>query len=195
MSLSPAVTERDHQQGPVDAPVTLVEYGDYECPHCARAHPVVQELRRRFGEHLRFVFRYFPLPEAHPHALHAAEAAECVAAHGGESAFWRMHDTLFTHAQESRTSLSDASLAGYATAAGVPAHVVLHDLETRAHEPRVREDLLSGLRSGVNGTPTFFVNGTRYDGDWTDAEIFAAVLGRTAKDAKRTARAGAAPAT
>ena len=194
MSLLPAVTARDHQQGPTDAPVTLTEYGDYECPHCARAHPVVQELQRRFGAHLRFVFRHFPLSQAHPHAVHAAEAAECVAAHGGEAAFWRMHDALFAHAQESSTSLSDVRLAEYAMIAGVAADLVLHDLHTGAHEPRVREDVVSGDRSGVRGTPTFFVNGRRYDGDWTDVDVFAAVLGRAAKDVKRAARPGATPA-
>jgi protein-disulfide isomerase len=185
MSLSPAVTARDHQQGAPDAPVTLVEYGDYECPHCARAYPVVRALQQRFGGRLRLVFRNFPLAEAHPHAAHAAEAAECVAVHGGEDAFWRMHDALFTHAQDSPAALADASLAGYAEAAGVAADLVTRDLATHAHQPRVRDDVASGILSGVNGTPTSFVNGSRYDGDWTDADLFAAVLGRAAKEARR----------
>ncbi|QJR34060.1 DsbA family protein [Gemmatimonas groenlandica] len=186
MSLTPLVTSRDHQLGVADALVTLVEYGDYECPHCARAHPVVKEMQRRFGEHLRVVFRNFPLAQVHPFALHAAEAAECVAVHGGEDAFWRMHDALFEHQQDSPTSLADERLAAYAEAVGVDGALVVRDLANQAHLDRVREDFRGGVRSGVNGTPSFFVNGERYDGDWTDAEHFASVLGRAAKERGRS---------
>ena len=175
-----AVGDDDHTLGPPDAPVTLVEYGDFQCPHCARAFPVVQGVKERLGDRVRFVFRHFPLTEIHPQALHAAQAAESAAALGGEEAFWAMHDALFQHAQESRTALSDRNLVRYAESAGVDPAQVARDLEAGAHEERVRADFMGGVRSGVNGTPTFFVNGVRFDGDWSDEEGFVAALERAA---------------
>ena len=166
------VGNRDHAQGPADAPVTLVEYGDYECPHCGRAHPIVQRVQQLLGASLRFAFRNFPLAQAHPHAQHAAEAAEAVAARGGEEKFWGMHDLLF----ENQDALDDRSLAAYAASLGVDPAGVIEDLEAETHAPRVHKDFRGGVRSGVNGTPTFFVNGVRYDGDWSDADAFAAAL-------------------
>jgi protein-disulfide isomerase len=157
--LQPPVSDADHRAGPEEAPLTLVEYGDYECPHCGRAYPIVQEVQRRMGSRLRFVFRNFPLAEAHPHAEHAAEAAEAAAAQGK---FWEMHDAIFEH----QAALEDADLVHYAKALALDAGRVKHELTTHVHAPRVREDFSSGLRSGVNGTPTFFINGTRYDGSW-----------------------------
>jgi protein-disulfide isomerase len=183
VSLRPPVGAADHAQGPADAPVTLVEYGDYECPHCARAHPVVQAVRARLGDRLRFVFRNFPLTEIHPHALHAAEAAESVGAQLGEAGYWPMHDAIFEHQQDSRTALSDRHLAEYATAVGADGARVLADLEGDAHVERVQADFSSGVRSGVNGTPTFCVNGARYDGNWTDADAFATDLEAAARAA------------
>ena len=168
--LSLPVSDRDHAQGPADAPVTLVEYGDYECPHCGRAYPIVKELQRRLGAQLRFVFRNFPLREMHPHAVRAAEAAEAAAAQGQ---FWEMHDTLFEH----QWSLTDRSLLEYAAALGLDTVRFEQDLSARTHEPRVREDFRSGVRSGVNGTPTFFINGVRYDGSW-DLETLTTALTR-----------------
>jgi protein-disulfide isomerase len=153
------VGARDHAEGPASAPVTLVEYGDYECPHCGRAYPIVKEVQRRLGSALRFVFRNFPLSESHPHAEHAAEAAEGAAAHGK---FWEMHDTLFEHQQ----ALDDTHLVGYATRLGLDAKAFDKELRTHAHKSRVREDFMSGVRSGVNGTPTFFINGVRFDDSW-----------------------------
>ena len=173
------VSERDHAEGPVDAPVTLVEYGDYQCPYCGRAYPIVKALQRRFGPRLRFVFRNFPITELHPQALRAAEAAESAGSVGDERAFWAMHDAIFEH-QHDQGGLTDDRLAGYARAIGVDADAVERDLELGAHEARVRADFMGGIRSGVNGTPTFFVNGLRYDGDWTDVEEFASVLERAA---------------
>ena len=176
--LRPPVGADDHVQGAAAAPVTLVEYGDFECPHCAVAHPVVQELQRRLGDQLRFVYRHFPLTEIHPHALHAAEAAESVAAQQGEPGFWTMHDTIFEHQQDSRTALSDRHLARYALEAGADAAAVERDLERDAYADRVQHDFMSGVRSGVNGTPTFFINGARFEGNWTDPDLFeAAVVG------------------
>ena len=157
--LSLPVGERDHVQGPADAPVTLVEYGDYECPHCGRAHPIVKEVQRRLGSTLRFVFRNFPLNESHPHAQHAAEAAEGAGARGR---FWEMHDTLFEH----QRALDDQHLVGYAKALGLDPVAFEHDLRAHAHKARVRQDFVSGIRSGVNGTPTFFINGVRFDDSW-----------------------------
>ena len=191
------VADGDHAQGPADAPVTLVEYGDYECPHCGRAHPVVQAVRRRMGDRLRFVFRHFPLTEIHPHALHAAQAAESAGAQGqalgvGEAAFWATHDAIFEHQQDSPAALSDRHLAQYAADAGADAGRVLADLAADAYADRIQADFSGGVRSGVNGTPTFFVNGARFDGDWTEPGAFAAALERVARE--RAGRdAGGAP--
>jgi protein-disulfide isomerase len=178
------VTSGDHVLGPADAPVTLVEYGDYECPHCARAHPIVQAVRARLGDGLRFVFRNFPLTEIHPHALHAAEAAESVGAQLGAAGYWPMHDAIFEHQRDSRTALADRRLAEYAAAVGADADRVLADLASDAHVARIEADFAGGVRSGVNGTPTFFVHGVRYDGDWTDADAFAADLAGAARGAR-----------
>jgi diadenylate cyclase len=155
--LDPPVGEGDHTLGPATAAVTLVEYGDYECPYCGRMHPVVKELRERLGDRLRFVFRHFPLDSVHPNARRAAEAAEAAASQGR---FWEMHDLLY----ENQDDLGEEALRRYATRLGLdPAHFE-EDLEERAHAPRVREDRFGGERSGVEGTPTFFVNGVRYEG-------------------------------
>jgi protein-disulfide isomerase len=157
--LQPAVSAGDHSAGPGNAPVTLVEYGDYECPHCGRAHPIVQEVRRRMGERLRFVFRNFPLEDAHPHAEHAAQSAEAA---GVQGRFWDMHDLLFEH----QRALTDADLVGYAKRLGLDAERVRSELAAGTHAARVETDFQSGVRSGVNGTPTFFINGVRYDEPW-----------------------------
>jgi protein-disulfide isomerase len=164
-TLSVPVAARDHLQGPADAILTLVEYGDYECPHCGRAHPIVQEVQRRLGSKLRFAFRNFPLGEIHPHAQHAAEAAEAA---GAQGLFWEMHDTIFEHQQ----ALDDRHLLQYAKDIGADEQRFRSELASHAHAARVREDFLSGIRSGVNGTPTFFVNGIRHDSPWdTDTLI------------------------
>jgi formate-nitrite transporter family protein len=178
--LTPPVSERDHVAGHADAPVTLVEYGDYECPHCGRAYPIVKVAQVRLGSLLRFVFRNFPLSEAHPHAEHAAEAAEAA---GAQGKFWEMHDVIFEH----QDALEDEDLIAYADALGLDAGRVARELEEGVWAKRVREDFRSGVRSGVNGTPTFFVNGLRYDGDWRDAEAFVADLRSTAEQASETA--------
>ncbi len=171
--LTPAVSDSDHRAGPDDAPVTLVEYGDYECPHCGRAHPIVQEVRKRMGRRLRFVFRNFPLAEAHPHAVHAAEAAEAAAI---QRKFWEMHDLLFEH----QAALEDTDLIGYARRLALDAGRMKDELAAGTHANRVRQDFRSGVRSGVNGTPTFFIDGARYDGSW-DLEALVEVLERAAE--------------
>ena len=167
--LSLPVTDRDHAQGSAEAAVTLVEYGDYECPHCGHAHPIVKEVQRRLGAKLRFVFRNFPLAEMHPHAQHAAEAAEAAA---GQERFWEMHDTLFEH----QRSLEDRHLVQYAQTLGLDAQRFLQDLTSHTYAGRVREDFRSGVRSGVNGTPTFFINGVRHDDSWDIETLTDALL-------------------
>jgi len=157
--LTVPVSERDHVRGPATAPLTLLEYGDYECPFCGAAHPIVKEVERLLEGDLRFAYRHFPLSQIHPHAYQAAEAAEAA---GAQGRFWEMHDQLFEH--QDRLDTSD--LITYADALGLDLTRFVHDLETHAHAPRLREDFLSGVRSGVNGTPTFFVNGVRHNGGY-----------------------------
>jgi len=168
VSLTPPVGPGDHVQGPPRAPLTIVEYGDYECPRSGRAHAVLQIVLHELGDDARFVFRNFPLTDPHPRAQPAAEAAESVAAHGGEDAFWAMHDILFTN----QDALEIDDLIAYAEAVAADPQTVADDLATRAFADRVRRDVRSGLHSGVDGTPTFFVNGRRYDGLWSDPAAF-----------------------
>jgi len=181
--LAPAVGERDHIQGPAGAPVTLVEYGDYECPHCGRAYPIIKKVRERMGRRLRFVYRNFLLRESHPHAQHAAEAAEAA---GAQGKFWEMHDRLF----ERQFALDDEYLVEYAGDLGLDIARFREELAAGVYEPRVREDFRSGVLSGVNGTPTFFVNEVRHDDAW-DLEPLAAALERAA--ATREPPPGTAP--
>jgi protein-disulfide isomerase len=159
-TLTVPVGPDEWSDGPEDAPVTFVEYGDFECPHCASMEPVLQELRRLAGPGMRFVYRHFPLTSSHPHAQSAAEAAEAA---GAQGAFWPMHDALFANQQ----ALTDRDLVGYAAALGLDADAVATALASHTYEPNVREDFMSGVRSGVSGTPTFFINGVRYDGEYT----------------------------
>jgi protein-disulfide isomerase len=153
------VGARDHLAGPETAPVTLVEYGDYQCPYCGKAYPIVKQVRERLGSQLRFVFRNFPLTRIHPEAQHAAEAAESA---GAQGAFWQMHDRLF----ERQFALDDDHLIEYATELGLNAERLGGEIAAGTHVARVREDFMSGVKSGVNGTPTFFINGMRHDGAW-----------------------------
>src|SRR5947207_14342457 len=164
------VAKRDHIQGPVDAPFALLEYGDYECPYCGDAYPVVQAIQRQLGDRLCFAFRNFPLVNSHPHAEHAAEAAESADAQGK---FWEMHDMLF----ENQEALDDEDLAQYAASLGLDARRLISEVQTGAHTARVREDFQSGARSGVNGTPTFFINGVRHDGAPGFDALLAALVG------------------
>ncbi|MCU1453264.1 MAG: oxidoreductase [Acidimicrobiales bacterium] len=164
----PVSPERDHIRGPVDAPVTLVEYGDYECPFCAMAHPVVETVRAQLGDQLRFVFRHFPLTTMHPHAQAAAEAAECA---GAQGAYWPYHDLLF----ENQRRLALPDLLARALALGLDGEQFEGELLGHMHLGKVQEDFLSGVRSGVNGTPTFFIEGRRYDGAPDVPSLLAAV--------------------
>ena len=158
------VGPRDHAQGAANAPVTLVEYGDYECPHCGAAYPIVKAVQKRLGHTLRFVFRNFPLSNAHPHAAMAAELAEVA---GADGKFWQMHDMLF----ENQDALDPDNLIGYASELGLDIERVTAALEQRTQQARVAEDFSSGVRSGVNGTPTFFINGVRFDASWDEETL------------------------
>jgi protein-disulfide isomerase len=155
--LTPSVSKRDHVLGPPNAGVVMVEYGDFECPVCAEAEPVLEALRRSLQHTLLFAFRHFPLAEAHPHAVHAAEAAEAA---GVQGLFWQMHDYLFAH----QDALEDSDLVEYAAAIGCDVDRFVGEMADNRCAARVREDFLSGIRSGVNGTPSLFINGLRYDG-------------------------------
>jgi protein-disulfide isomerase len=168
----PVSEGRDHIQGPADAAVTLVEYGDYECPYCGAAYPIIKEVQSRMGDRLRFVFRNFPISTTHPHAEEAAEAAEAAAVQGR---FWEMHDLLY----ENQRRLRDQDLLGYAETLGLDVERFARELADHTHAEGVHEDFMSSVRSGVNGTPTFYLNGARYD-DSYDSETMLAALERAA---------------
>jgi protein-disulfide isomerase len=155
----PLDPQRDHIRGSLDAPAQLVEYGDYECPYCGAAYPIVEAVLDRLGDRVCFAYRHFPITTSHPHAETAAEAAECAAAQGR---FWPMHDRLFTH----QDRLAPGDLRLHAAAIGLDLPRFDTELSSSAHRERVRQDFVSGVRSGVNGTPSFFINSVRYDGSW-----------------------------
>ena len=156
-TLSMPVGERDHSVGPAEAPVTLVEYGDYECPDCGNAYPIIQRLIKEMGPRLRFVFRNFPRSSVHPHAGVAALAAEAAAAQGK---FWEMHGLLYAN----QKNLDQVDLLRLALRAGVEIYRFEADLAGERFARRVAEDYDSGVASGVVGTPTYFINGVKYGG-------------------------------
>jgi len=167
--LATAVSDEDHTQGPDDAAITLVQYGDYECPYTRLSRHSVHQLQREFSDRLRFVFRHFPLEEIHPHARAASAAAEAVAR---QTDFWTMHDYLFEHQQ----ALEDADLERYALELGLDADRFARDRTSPEVETRIARDLASGARSGVPGTPTFYVNGIRHDGGYDLETLRSAIL-------------------
>jgi NhaA family Na+:H+ antiporter len=162
------VGERDHVLGSQDAPVTLVEFGDYECPYCRQVVPIIRELRERFGDRLRYVFRHFPLTNVHPHAQLAAEAAEAA---GAQGKFWEMHYLLFEH----QGTLEKLDLVRYARGLGLNMERFERELAERTYAAKVREDFHSGVQSAASGTPAFYFNGVRYDGPW-DLDSLAAEI-------------------
>jgi protein-disulfide isomerase len=168
MNLKTPVGSDDHAQGPADAPVTLVEYGDYQCPYCGQAYPIVKAIQTRFGSRLRFVFRNMPLKNAHPQAELAAEAAEAAALQGK---FWQMHDLLYEHQGE----LGAEFVVKAATRLHLDVGAFEKAIETGQVRPRVEHDFMDGVHSGVNGTPTFFINGTRFDDSWDPETLGAAI--------------------
>lgn len=165
----PVDPSRDHIQGPVNATLTLVQYGDYQCPFCGAAYPEVKTVQKELGSQLRFVFRNFPLTNVHEFAMQAAETAETASAQGK---FWEMHDFLYEH----QKSLGDPSVAlDYARRLGLDIQKFQRDLSQHTSLPRINEDFEGGVRSGVNGTPTFYVNGIRHDGAPTAEELVGAL--------------------
>ncbi len=162
------VSERDHIQGHDDAAITLVEYGDYQCPHCGQAYPIVKQIQEEFGEKLRFVFRNFPLIEMHQYSFHAAESAEIASEY---DKFWEMHDSLFDNQPE----LADPNLVQIAAQLDIDPEEFAVKLTNDTQAERVKEDLMSGVNSGVNGTPSFYINGYKYEGSW-DYETLKSVI-------------------
>jgi protein-disulfide isomerase len=156
MQLSSPVNEHDYVQGSADAPITLVQYGDFECPYSGAAYGAVKDVQQELGERLCYVFRQFPLHDIHPHAMRAAEAAEAAAAQGK---FWPMYNLLFENQEE----LGDAALLEYARRAGLDEERFSHDVQTRAHHEQILRSIAGGKKSGAHGTPTFFINGRFFD--------------------------------
>jgi protein-disulfide isomerase len=156
-SLTVAISPKDHIQGSLSAPIVLLEYGDYECPDCLNAWPIVQELQREFGPQLAFVFRHYPQSSIHPHASAAAQAAEAA---GAQGKYWEMHDLLFGHQHD----LDTLDLTHLALQLGLEVYRFQSSLDDGRLAQKIREDSEGGRRSGVRGTPTFFFNGRRYRG-------------------------------
>lgn len=165
---TPVSPRRDHLRGSAHAPVILLEYGDYQCPYCGMAHQIVDSLQAQAGDGLAFVFRHFPLTTVHPQAEQAARAAEAA---GAQGEFWAMHDTLYTNQQR----LDLPALQAYASALGLDGNEFSRDMADGRHAAKIAEDFMSGVRSGVNGTPTFYINGVRHDGGWDFASLAAAI--------------------
>jgi protein-disulfide isomerase len=172
-ALKTPISKSDHIRGPMSAAVTLVEYGDYQCPHCGAAHPIVNQVQAYFGDSLRFVFRHFPLTEVHPVAEIAAESAEFA---GAADMFWEMHDALF----ENQSILSVPTIFMIADKLRLPEVLLRNALETGQYKTKVRGDFMGGVRSGVNGTPAFFINGVRHDGPYDFASLTSAIQPRLA---------------
>ena len=162
------VTQEDHIQGDRNAPITLVEYGDYECPYCGLAYPIVKRIQKHFGKRLRFVFRNFPLVESHPHAGIAAMTAEFAATH---HKFWEMHDILY----ENQESLDLPDLLSYAKSLDLSAADLQVAIENETFADKIKNDFMGGVRSGVNGTPSFFINGNRHNGSFEYEELLVAL--------------------
>jgi len=163
------INERDHLRGSPDAPVVLVEYGDFECPHCGAAYGVVKKLEQDLPDTLAVVFRQFPLVNVHPHAQLAAEAAEAA---GAQGRFWKMHDLLFEH----QDALAPADLVKYATALHLDLKRFAGDLSGHTFLPKIQDDMKGGLESGVKGTPTFFINGVLHRGGYDEASLLASIM-------------------
>jgi protein-disulfide isomerase len=157
--LIPPVGKDDHVQGLPGASIELVEYGDFQCPHCGAAHPVVKEIQKTYGKDLRFIFRHFPLASIHAYAVPAAMAAEAA---GRQKKFWPMHDLIF----ENQESLSDHMILELATTLKLDIPAFRIDLQDEALAAIVESNFESGVRSGVNGTPSFFINGLKYNGSY-----------------------------
>lgn len=163
-----AVTNDDHIQGDENAPITLVEYGDYECPYCGMAYPIVKQIQKHFGKRLRFIFRNFPLVDNHPHAGIAAVTAEFAAT---KNKFWEMHDLLY----ENQEYLDITDLLNYAKSLNLSESDLRNAIENAMFEQKIESDFMGGVRSGVNGTPTFFINGNRHNDSFEYETLLAAI--------------------
>jgi protein-disulfide isomerase len=168
VDLTPPLSAEDHVEGPDSAPLELVMYGDFQCPYCTAAYPIVRRVRDRFGSRLVFAFRHFPLRDVHPDAERAAEATEAASAQG---AFWEMHNRLY----ESHGALGREDLIHHAAELGLDSARVQAELDSSRHAPRVQRDVDSGLASGVRGTPTFFIGGGLHTGSFDAATLTAAI--------------------
>ena len=164
MSLKPPVSARDHIQGNSNAMIELVEYGDYQCPYCGQAYPIIKIIQQKIGDDLKFVYRNFPLSEIHPQAKIAAIAAEAA---DRQNRFWAMHDIIF----ENQQRLHQSALIEYAKLIGLDVEQFEDDLTNDELVNRVEDDFESGLRSGVNGTPGFFINGKKYNDSWDEDSL------------------------
>jgi protein-disulfide isomerase len=164
----PVSRTRDHIRGDPDAPVMLVEYGDFECPYCGEAYGVVKALESRLGPVLAVVFRHFPLVTVHPYAQLASEAAEAA---GVQGKFWQMHDVLF----ERQDALEPEDLVDYARELGLQIDPFVRDLKDHRHAAKIRQDFTSGVRSGVSGTPSFFINGLKHEGSFDAASLLMSI--------------------
>jgi len=162
------VTQEDHIKGDKNAQITLVEYGDYECPYCGMAYPIVKRIQKHFGERLRFVFRNFPLAESHPHAVIAAMTAEFSATH---QKFWEMHDLLY----ENQDALDIPDLLGYASQLDLSAADLQVAIQNESFAGKIQSDFMSGVRSGVNGTPSFYINGYHHQGSFEYEDLLIAI--------------------
>jgi len=162
--LQPTISERDNTSGSQNALITLVEYGDYQCPHCGHAYPIIKNIQETLGNDLRFVFRNFPLQEIHPNAFEAALATEAAAR---QNAFWEMHDIIF----ENQHLINQVILLSYADQLGLDTIQFANDMNDEELIEKVENDFESGIISGVNGTPTFFINGKRYNGSWEGTDL------------------------
>jgi protein-disulfide isomerase len=168
MSLAIPVNENDHALGPADAPVTLVEYGDFQCPYCRAAHFYLKNVLATMGNDMRFVFRHMPLTQVHPMAEIAAEAAESA---GEQDKFWPMHDVIY----ENQDLLSPALLAKLAQRLGLDMERFTEDVQTHRFRDKVKQDFMGAVRSGAAGTPTFFINGERFEGNFDDESLIEAL--------------------
>jgi len=163
--LKPGISEKDHSMGDENALITLVEFGDYQCPACASAYPIIKNIQQNMGGALRFVFRNYPLTEIHPDAFLAAVVAESASQ---QNSFWDMHEMLF----ENQQALSYEDLYGYAEKIGLDLELFKKDMGNEAIAKKVEKDMESGNESGVPGTPSFFINGSKYNGDWDGNALY-----------------------
>ena len=168
MSLAVPINRNDHVLGPEDAPVSMVEYGDFECPHCAAAHPMLKRVQQRMASRLCFAYRHMPLAQVHPNAELAAEAAEAA---GAQGKFWQMHDALFEHQEQ----LGPDLIPVLAERLGLDVERLVDELNAGRYRDKVREDFMGAVRSGAAGTPTFFINGERYEGAYDESALVTAL--------------------